>query len=52
MAQHPPTVVDEKSKVLALVAWASAFTGMPLFIIPLVLRDDAFAVSLVRPCPS
>jgi uncharacterized membrane protein len=43
----PPATVSpeeiEAGKTMATIAWVGMFTGLPLFIIPLAQRDNAFA---------
>jgi uncharacterized membrane protein len=36
--------VTEQGKMWAIASHASPFIGFPIWIVPLVLRDDAFAV--------
>lgn len=43
MSQSPAATPDETAKVLALVAWMSAFTGMPLFLVPMLTGDSEYA---------
>lgn len=40
--------ITQESRVLACLSYASAFTGLPLFIIPLAQKTDRFAMFHAR----
>ncbi len=40
---EPPAATDQ-GKILAVVSYASMFVGLPLFVIPMITRDDPFAL--------
>lgn len=39
-----PPPVTENGKLLAVVSYVSMFVGLPLFLIPLIQKNDAFAL--------
>lgn len=42
--QVPTESEIEKGKTMAIVSWLSGFAGLPLWIIPMVQRDNAYAL--------
>jgi uncharacterized membrane protein len=39
-----PEMVSTESRAIAAVSYASVLTGLPLFLIPLIMRKDEFAI--------
>lgn len=44
----PPTGVTSESRLMAGLSYASMFTGFPLFLIPLLQKNDDFAMFHAR----
>lgn len=44
----PPSGITQESRIFAALSYASVMTGLPLFIIPLVQKTDAYAMFHAR----